>query len=62
MAHISKITVPCIFQHLGISRDVAKDIQAQLKKEIGILKNESAKGSFNVPTLEPCKYIVTVAV
>ena len=34
-----------------------KDIQVQLEKEIGSLKNESVQGSFNVPTLEPCKYI-----
>ena len=62
MAHISKITVPCIFQHLSTSGDATtrvittKDIQVQLEKEIGSLKNESAEGSFNVPTLEPCKY------
>ena len=45
-----------------ISGDAAKHtvptkwiIEAQLKKEIGSLKNESAKGSFNDPTSEPCK-------
>ena len=32
-----------------------ENIEAQLEKEIGSLKNESAEGSFNDPTSEPCK-------
>ena len=52
-------------QHLMISGGAAvtarvpsENIEAQLEKEIGSLKNESAEGSFNDPTSEPCKQIL----
>ena len=58
----SYILCICIcLQHLMISGDAAdrtvptENIEAQLEKEIGSLKNESAEGSFNDPTSEPCK-------
>ena len=51
------------FQHLIISGNAAakaptEDIETQLEKEIGSLKNESAEGSFNDPTSEPCKQLL----
>lgn len=48
----------CMIVHgdAAITSAPTEDIAAQLEKEVQSLKNESAEGSFNNPTSEPCKH------
>ena len=48
-------TLQLLIAHGDAAATKTENIEAQLEEEISSLKNESAEGSFNEPSSEPCK-------